>query len=756
MRIGKRIYIILAVMVLLGVPALTPAVAEPLEPLSPDRFVFDTADVPEEVRPAIMAAVNRRDAALWPRAEGIAVGVYRQAEGWGLGSVAAAVDGHPPEWGDARWLVARRESGGWLVALEGSEAYYALAAQAPAELRIPGPSQPAVGAHDAGDAVGFRFPWDHLEQWYYTSAWHSGTAQDFANPRGTPGVVLAAADGVVRVVCDDGQQASLRLENGVLGDTTYVHLRADSVPLGVLDRPVYQGRELGQVYDGAAGSGWYMIGTWPWLPCDPSASPPCNWSTRSGCCYLRYNTTCGAGTGPHVHWVLPSRSVTVDGWESREDGCWQNASEVRCVGAQFASTNVRHTNDVTDPPASPVLTTPEADLWSAARTITLAWDPGAGSPPEEYEVEVRGEGWQMVLPWSDEATTTIVLPGDGRYTWRVRARREDLVGPWSAERAFHVAAAAPPAPQIEVSGEGCEGVANNAWQGTCRAPEFTWQVTGASAEVAGYLYSWSDASDGSPMEWTTVPRLAPGEIAPADGAASMYLNVVARDVLGNESSRATFALRYDGTWQDVPSAPGTGSPALPGGQEGFGLRIDGGAAYTNASAVEVAVWGPGVTEMALSVDGTIPKAGWQRLGPADVALPQDGDALAARRVYAWFRDDEGRVFGPYHDEIIHDAVAPTAALVIGADGPVLRAWDDNSGVSHMRLGSQRDLSEATWVPYQPGVPDQLAGRLFYAQVRDRAGNASLIYGSDGSVHDPEAATLVTHLPLVMHLLKDAN
>jgi hypothetical protein len=66
----------------------------------------------------------------------------------------------------------------------------------------------------------------------------------------------------------------------------------------------------------------------------------------------------------------------------------------------------------------------------------------------------------------------------------------------------------------------------------------------------------------------------------------------------------------------------------------------------------------------------------------------------------------------------------------------LSAYDDNSGVSDMRLGnSVEGTMGSAWQSYRITTTYVLtSGQVIYAQFRDRAGNLSPIYGSDGSTH----------------------
>ena len=49
---------------------------------------------------------------------------------------------------------------------------------------------------------------------------------------------------------------------------------------------------------------------------------------------------CGYSTGPHVHFLLPSQTLTVDGWTAHPDNTWTNGATTKRLNAAFNSTNV--------------------------------------------------------------------------------------------------------------------------------------------------------------------------------------------------------------------------------------------------------------------------------------------------------------------------------------------------------------------------------------------------------------------------------
>ena len=48
----------------------------------------------------------------------------------------------------------------------------------------------------------------------------------------------------------------------------------------------------------------------------------------------------GNSTGPHVHFGLPSQTITVDGWTAHPDNVWTNGTASKGLMSSFSSTNM--------------------------------------------------------------------------------------------------------------------------------------------------------------------------------------------------------------------------------------------------------------------------------------------------------------------------------------------------------------------------------------------------------------------------------
>jgi surface antigen len=247
------------------------------------------------------------------------------------------------------------------------------------------------------------------------------------------------------------------------------------------------------------------------------------------------------------------------------------------------------------PPNVPPLDSPADGSWFSSRTVVLSWRDG-GDPDDkprnyrDFYAEVFKSGWSKTYGWTTDTSWQVTVPSDETYSWHVRAGDGDRGSEWSETRVFHVDASPPNMPAISVSGPGCGGVPNNGWQNTCFDPTFTWSATDVGGSgVQGYRYCWSISSNCPPATWTTGTSFDPVAIAPADGTATYYLNVRARDSQNHDSSIASFGVRYDGAAPTVT------------------VQINGGAATANQTTVRLDLSagdiGSGIADVRISDKG---------------------------------------------------------------------------------------------------------------------------------------------------------
>jgi len=142
----------------------------------------------------------------------------------------------------------------------------------------------------AVDNEEYKFPWTSGQQWFKTNGWHGegSRALDF-QPQSASGsfetnyAVLAAASGRLWRVCgpDSIGQAALAVTKAN-GTSKYLHLDNNSVP-NIINQTVPRGQYIGHTF----APGRY------------------------------YNGNCGYGANRHLHLVLPTQDMTIDGHEAK-------------------------------------------------------------------------------------------------------------------------------------------------------------------------------------------------------------------------------------------------------------------------------------------------------------------------------------------------------------------------------------------------------------------------------------------------------
>ena len=300
---------------------------------------YEVGDLPVDARPSLIRAIQFRPSGILDNGTYFVVGHYDSEGSWGIGHLAAAVGTEPPAWETSVWFIVYSGTP-WQVALQGTSSFDNLLVNLPPALKMEiNPQTPNAASIQA--ATTFRFPWDKSQVWRYTFGWHGNTnlAVDFAPSNVTPDNmwILASAAGTVTRVCGgpnfDTNQVAINLTtpNGVM---TYRHVDYNSWMAQNLEgKKVVQGQKLALLYNGTQGSGYRDISTpYPFEACVQGSSP--------SCIYIQFLTTCGSGSAAHVHWTLPTKPVTVDGWQIDSSGLWtQSGQPSRNVGASFNSTN---------------------------------------------------------------------------------------------------------------------------------------------------------------------------------------------------------------------------------------------------------------------------------------------------------------------------------------------------------------------------------------------------------------------------------
>lgn len=628
------------------------------------QFDFSLFEIPEDIQEAIVTSVNHRSSEILTGGTYFVVGNYAQSGQWAVGLIAAALDNEPPDFGESIWFIVHRENEQWIADLQGSTEFLTLVDNVPDSLMPDGLKQSLAGTLDPNNiqANDFKFPWHYSQTWKYTSSWHSGNSVDFA-PYNVPADQqnwLSAGDGYLVSTCGiqgDGYQAFLRVENSTLGNMTYGHLAANTIPVDLLNTNIFQGRSLGRAYNGTQGQGYYNIGAaWPWPSCTPPNPPNCNWTTRTGCCWLQYKTACGAGTGAHFHWTLPSKTTTVNGWSANTDGIWRKEGQPnRGVNSLFNDS----TNGTDTTPPTLACSTPSSNQWySTNQTIACtASDPESGVSYIRWAWNNSSPGTQVN---GSSLTVNLNSAPQGQNTFYVQAWNGNSIASSVQSYGWFGYDTQPPSNPSSVN-SGC-GAGNNVWQNTCNDPNFTWSGAsdGVGSGVKDYQYYWGANSTGSPNTYTTSagfdPTAVPGSVA------TYYLRVAARDQLNqqNPNPSTLFVLRYD-------SASPTAS-----------LAINNGAGTTNQVSVSLDLTasdvGSGVDKMRVSNNG-LDWSAWQTyqdtLSWTLPALDQQ-----EHTVYVQVKDRAGNVSTTASDAIIldlyplmpHSASFRICANVVNAGG----------------------------------------------------------------------------------------
>jgi hypothetical protein len=141
-------------------------------------------------------------------------------------------------------------------------------------------------------------------------------------------------------------------------------------------------------------------------------------------------------------------------------------------------------------------------------------------------------------------------------------------------------------------------------------------------------------------------------------------------------------------------------------------------------------------------------------------LDIQGDLRMPRTVYVKFRDSANAPYGPIHDDIIYDPVAPqvteveiitdTVGLQAMAGQDVLirvTSSDDNAGTSEVHVSHKGTFETYADFEITGSTTDipwtlQPSGEV-YVRVVDRAGNVSEAVGAQGTPNYP------VFLPLVL-------
>ncbi|MGU8077203.1 peptidoglycan DD-metalloendopeptidase family protein [Burkholderia pyrrocinia] len=248
------------------------------------------------VQDAFSARLSKRSVPP-PTAIGETIEVIKSGDesGWMLGAVTQVLAGDTSADPITKLFMARRVRGTWVVGLEGTNAFHALAATAPSNIlsadeRANLNSDRRRGRTEQRKAapgyIGLALPWQRDTAWQWTGGAHgwSGESRPYSSLdfSGGDGRVLAPRDGYLYRSCEYGGSAIVKLVHDNGYTSTYYHMvQLPSLANGALVR---QGDYLGRIGNG--------------LPCG------------------------GLSTGAHVHFSLsqggnevPVNGKTIGGWQ---------------------------------------------------------------------------------------------------------------------------------------------------------------------------------------------------------------------------------------------------------------------------------------------------------------------------------------------------------------------------------------------------------------------------------------------------------
>jgi hypothetical protein len=409
----------------------------------------------------------------------------------------------------------------------------------------------------------------------------------------------------------------------------------------------------------------------------------------------------------------------------------------------------------------------------------------AVSPPKLMRFSNDGQNWSAWQPYADTATWT--LPAADNTTLTVYGQVQDEAGNLAALSDAILLSLHPPLPYsanyrlcartVNTAG-GFEGSASYTLTSVLGEAGLGTSTSANYTHTAGLLVSVSDC-------WlpitTTVGYTMTQNVVANGGQIRGSTAYRVGDTLGQPVGTVLTSTSYQfasGFWAaitgtvpatmtqatPVPTLPPTPTPTpgpTPTPQPtNFSIVVNGGAPYTNNSIVTVRAAGPNVSQMRVSNGSSYANDNWQTYQLTTTWTLSTSNGLQAtsslQLIYAWFRNAQGQVYGTYVAAISYDPVPPQGSITILGNDDItttntialwLEAYDDYSGVDQMRISADPTFTSAAWQPYTNVVTIPSTNLLLYAQFRDKAGNLSPIYDTNGNIYNPNARRI--YLPLIV-------
>jgi PKD repeat protein len=327
---------------------------------------------PNDIKDALRDALLNRPLDKLPGTSLMIVSI-RLEETWGMATVVssdsaevALAEGDTEygllQPGKTSTLLFVQTPNGWVAALAETQYFTELVKQVPLS-ELSAEARSAFMQSDPISLLGTNllFPWRYNEIWRLTNGWHSdyygNNAIDFAPVSGATREVLSVTDSTVIGICGpDALQVQIRTR-GPAGDWYYLHLDKNQ-PYPQIGASVPQGTVVGKIF-----------------------------STPGS-----FSSSCGYGTGPHVHLTAPSQNFTMDGWTVNSSNVWSKSGYPdKGVGSDFPSTNgggssgtcytlsQEWTGNGNEPTASPANSSGcSSKQYKAGESINLTAHPASG------------------------------------------------------------------------------------------------------------------------------------------------------------------------------------------------------------------------------------------------------------------------------------------------------------------------------------------------------------------------------------------
>ncbi|MGB1249329.1 MAG: hypothetical protein ACPG8W_01745 [Candidatus Promineifilaceae bacterium] len=206
-------------------------------------------------------------------------------------------------------VVAYRGQMQWYAHSAGTDGYTLLMMAVPDSFMGYAREYDGLGDDSRAPDTTYLFPWTQNHRWYKTGGWHGseGRSIDVQNvPRSSDPdyAVLAAAPGRLREICNDTSGQSWLAIDHADGTTVYGHMEANTIRRDLLNQNVEQGQYLGLLYKRSGGS---------------------------------FGTPCGYGSAFHLHFTLPNKNLTINGYGA-------NTVAGSAFATQYTSSNARLDN----------------------------------------------------------------------------------------------------------------------------------------------------------------------------------------------------------------------------------------------------------------------------------------------------------------------------------------------------------------------------------------------------------------------------